>query len=196
MLHSFISPTAIFVATATAFAPAARQNAFVVKPLSASTTLPGAEVDDAGNNVAVRDLLVNIEQSGLLTQVAQSGLLSKAQAAGISLSKLEPLLALASENPDILILVEASGPELLPLLPKLIELAPPALPLLAFLISIPPAVIQTLGLASLAAAVGTVVVVPDDTVLDVAVQTLAVGVFGAAAAASFVGASVIGTITK
>lgn len=56
---------------------------------------------------------------------------------------------------------------------------------------------QAAGLASLAAAVGIVVTVPDDTAVQVAAQTLAVGVLGLAApAASFAGAAILGNLTK
>lgn len=154
------------------------------------------EVDSLGNNVAVKRLLQDVESSGLLTQVAQSGLLSKAQEAGLTLTKLEPLLALAAENKEILILVEAATPEVLPLLPKLVDLAPGALPLLAAAITIPPGVISAVGLASLAAAVGAVVVIPDDTVLQVAEQTLAVGLLGAGGVVSLVAAGILGKILK
>jgi hypothetical protein len=154
------------------------------------------EVDSLGNNVAVKKLLEDVESSRLLTQVAQSGLLSKAQEAGLTLSKLEPLLALAAENKDILILVEAATPEVLPILPKLVSLAPGALPLLASAIAIPPGVISAVGLASLAAAAGAVVVIPDDTVLQVAEQTLAVGLLGAGGVVSLVAAGILGNILK
>jgi hypothetical protein len=154
------------------------------------------EVDSLGNNVAVKKLLEDVESSRLLTQVAQSGLLSKAQEAGLTLSKLEPLLALAAENKDILILVEAATPEVLPILPKLVSLAPGALPLLASAIAIPPGVISAVGLASLAAAAGAVVVIPDDTVLQVAEQTLAVGLLGAGGVVSLVAAGILGKILK
>ena len=137
-----------------------------------------------------------VEGSGLLTKVAQSGLLSKAQEAGVSLSKLEPVLALiAKDNKSILILVEAATPELIPILPKLVELAPAALPLLAFAITVPPFFIQVLGLGSLGAAFAIVQIVPDDTVVEVALQTAAVGVLGVVApAASFIGAAVLGKL--
>jgi hypothetical protein len=154
------------------------------------------EVDSLGNNIAVKNLLKDVESSGLLTQVAQSGLLSKAQEAGLTLSKLEPLVALAAENKEILILVEAATPEVLPLLPKLVDLAPGALPLLATAITIPPSVISAVGLASLVAAVGAVVVIPDDTVLQVAEQTLAVGLLGAGGVVSLVAAGILGNILK
>ncbi len=164
---------------------------------ASGSSLPGAEVDELGNNIAIKNLLLRMEESRLLSKVAEAGLLSKAHAAGISLSKLEPLLLLASENPDVLVLVEASGPELLPILPTVVELAPPLLPLLAAAIAIPPAALQSLAAASFLAAVGTVVVVPDDTIVQVAVQTFAVGVLGVAVpAASLVGAFVLGQITK
>jgi len=154
------------------------------------------EVDAVGNNIVVKSLLEDVEASGLLSKVAQSGLLSKAQEAGVSLSKLEPLLALAAENKEILILVEAATPELLPLLPKVVEIAPGALPLLATAVSVPPGLLSVVGLGSLAAAAGAVVVIPDDTVVQVATQTLAVGALGAAGAASLVGSAILGKLTN
>ena len=156
----------------------------------------GAEVDSVGNNIKVKNLLEKVESEKLLSKVAASGLLSKAQKAGITLSKLEPLLALAAENPDVLILVEASGPELLAVLPSVVELAPGALPLLGAAVGISPGLIQVAGLAALAAAVGAVVVIPDDTVTNVAIQTLALGLAVPVAGASFVGAALLGKLTK
>jgi hypothetical protein len=146
--------------------------------------------------MAVKNLLLNVESSGLLTKVAKSGLLSKAQAAGLTLSKLEPLLALAAENKDILILVEAATPEVLPILPKVVEVAPGALPLLAQAIAVPPSTLSAAGLALLAAAVGAVVVIPDDTIVEVALQTLVVGALGAGGAASLAGSAILGKILK
>ena len=155
------------------------------------------EVDTVGNNIAIKDLLASVEEKKLLTQVAQSGLLSKAQKAGISLSKLETLLAFAADQPELLVLVEASGPELLPILPTVVELAPSALPLLSAAVGIPASALQAAGLASLIAAAGIVAVVPDDTAVQLAAQTLAVGALGVAApAACFVGATVLGKLTK
>lgn len=154
-------------------------------------------MDSFGNNVAFKELLEDVEEQQLLSQVASSGLLSKAQAAGVSLSNLEPLLKLASDNPDILVLVEASGPELLPILPTVVKLAPPALPLLAAAVSIPPALLQVAGLASIGLTAVILQTLPDDTVAQVAAQTLAVGVLGIAApVASFAGASILGQLTK
>jgi hypothetical protein len=192
-LFFLVLALAIAVSVATAFAP-------VTIPKSALSVRAASmadEVDQFGNNVAVKSLLEKAERQGILTQVAQSGLLSKAQAAGLTLSKLEPLLAIAASNKDVLILVEAAGPELLPILPKVVELAPAALPLAAQAIGVPPIVLQGLGLASLGAAVAAVVIIPDDTIVEVAAQTLAVGVLGVAApAASFIGAAILSKIFK
>eukprot|EP00531_Pseudo-nitzschia_arenysensis_P013770 CAMPEP_0116142972 /NCGR_PEP_ID=MMETSP0329-20121206/15196_1 /TAXON_ID=697910 /ORGANISM="Pseudo-nitzschia arenysensis, Strain B593" /LENGTH=191 /DNA_ID=CAMNT_0003638249 /DNA_START=422 /DNA_END=997 /DNA_ORIENTATION=+ len=182
---------ALFFASASAFAPVA-QTQKSVAPLQASNIRE--EVDSIGNNVAVKNLLLNVESSGLLTKVAEAGLLSKAQEAGLSLSKLEPLLALAADNTDILVLVEAATPELLPLLPKVVDLAPGALPLLAAAIQVPPTVLSVVGLGSLGAAVGAVVVIPDDTLLEVAGQTFAAGALGAAGVAALVGSQVLGKV--
>lgn len=138
----------------------------------------------------------DVESTGLLTKVAQSGLLSKAQEAGLSLSKLEPLLALAAENKEILVLVEAATPELLPLLPKVVAIAPGALPLLATAITVPPSAIGAAGVGALGAAVGAVVVIPDDTILQIAGQTFAAGALGAAGVAGLVGSTVLGKVLK
>jgi Protein of unknown function (DUF1118) len=154
----------------------------------------GEEVDFIGNNIAVKDLLQKVESTKLLSKVAASGLLSKAQASGITLSKLEPLLAQAAEYPEILILVEASGPELLPILPKIVELAPGALPLLASAISIPTPIIGFAGVVALGAAIGAVVLIPDDTVINVAAQSLTVGLALPLAGASFAGAAILGKL--
>ena len=185
---------ALLASTVGAFAPASSpRNTFLTRTNAAATR----RVDSTGNNIAVKELLTGIEASGLLTQVAQAGLLSKAKAAGISLTKLEPLLVLASENKDILILVEASGPDLLPLLPKIVELAPQALPLLGLLIQVSPGLLQVGAAASLAAAAATVVLVPDDTIVEVAAQTLAVAVLGGAIPiASLIGSTILKKVTE
>ena len=189
------SPSSALLCTVSAAFVPAKQPAFSVKPLTAFAT-PADEVDSIGNNVAVKNLLQSVQDKRILSQVAASGLLSKAQKAGVSLSKLEPLLELAADNPDILILVEASGPELLPILPTLVDLAPAALPLLGAAISVPPALIGGAGVGALAAAFAAVSAIPDDTVADVAVQTLIVGLAVPLAAASIVGAGVLTKLTK
>ena len=167
---------------------------------SSSSSLPAfrlaEEVDTVGNNVAVKTLLTKVQEERLLSKVAASGLLSKAQAAGISLSKVEPLLALAADYPDILILVEASGPDLLKILPTIVDLAPGALPLLATAIGTPPAVIQGAGIGALLAAAAAVAFIPDDSVTNVALQTLAVGLAVPVAGASLAGAALLSKLTK
>jgi len=171
--------------------------AMFVKPLAAVSDVDNLIVDDLGNNLAIKDLLTTLQNKSILKKVAKSGLLSKAKKAGISLSSLEPVLELAAENPDILVLAEAAGPDILPLLPTIAELTPAVLPILSSAISVPPAVIGTVGVLSAASAAGVVVTVPDDTVLQVAAQTLAVGVLGLGVPAlSFGGAAVLSKLTK
>lgn len=173
--------------TASSFAPTGSIRSF--NPLKA------AEVDSTGNNVAVKNLLQQVESANLLSKVANSGLLSKAQASGITLTKLEPLLKAASDNKDIMILLEAAGPEALPILPKVVEIAPGALPLLAAAVQLSPGVLQGAAVASLAAAAAGVYIIPDDTVVQVAGQTLLVGILGVVApAASIIGSIVISKI--
>lgn len=183
---------ALLCSVSEAFVPAAPTNRVNVQVQSSLAE----EVDSVGNNVAVKNLLTKVQNDGLLTKVAESGLLSKAQDAGLSLSKLEPLLTLASENPEILVLVEASGPELLPLLPTIVDLTPAALPILATAVSVPPPVIGAAGLGALGAAGLAVVAIPDDSVVSVAVQTLAVGLALPVAGASFAGAAILSKLTK
>jgi len=187
--------TALVTCTANAFVgPVAQRTSFVARQ-AANVRAP--EFDSNGNNLAVKNLLTSIESSGLLTDVARSGLLSKAQKAGISLSKLEPLLDLAAKNPDVLVLVEASGPELLPVLPKVVELAPPALPLLASAITISPSQLQTAAALSAAAGAATVLLIPDDSTALIALQTLLFGTLGVAAPAALaIGSVILGKLTK
>jgi hypothetical protein len=187
---------ALVAGTATGFVgPIPRRTSSFVSRQAAQLKAP--EFDSIGNNIAVKNLLTSIEGSNLLSDVARSGLLSKAQAAGITLSSLEPLLEAAGKNPDILILVEASGPELLPILPKVVELAPSALPLLASVVSLGPGALQAGAFASAAAAALAVVAIPDDSTTLIALQTLIVATLGLAAPVALtVGASIFGSLTK
>ena len=189
IIVAFPLTKALFAASTSAFAPVQNKATFVA-PLQVT-----AEVDEYGNNNAVKSLLGQVEDTRLLTKVAQAGILSKAQASGITPLKLEPLLKLAASNKDVMILLEAAAPEALPLLPKLVELAPPALPLLKAAIQISPGVLQGAAVASLAAAAAGVAYIPDDTTLEIAGQTLLVGALGIAApAASLIGAGVLSKI--
>jgi len=187
--------SALFFATASAFAPSPTQRS----PVTLKASNIREEVDTIGNNIAVKNFLTEVDNSGLLTEVAEAGLLSKAQEAGLSLSKLEPLLELVAQNKDALILVEAAGPEVLPLLPKvapLLKLAPPALPLLAAAIQVPPTALAVIGAGALGGAAGVVILVPDDNLLQIAGQTFAVGILAAAGAAGIVGSVVLGKVFK
>ena len=111
---------------------------------------------------------------------------------------MEPLIILAAEKgvlDEVLILTEAAGPDILPLLPTVVELAPQALPLLALGLDIQPSALQGAAVASIAAAYALVNVVPDDTVVEVALQTLGVAVLGVGVpAASLIGAGVLSKI--
>ena len=92
--------------------------------------------------------------------------------------------------------MEASGPELLPLLPTIVDVAPAALPLLASAISIPSTAFPVLGLGLLAGAAGALVAIPDDSVVSVALQTVIVGTSLAGAVAAFAGGAILGQLTK
>jgi hypothetical protein len=201
--HLFLSYYAAFMAsTAAAFAPAPQQSTNFALHATANRAAPAAlttsKTDSTGNNLAVKNFLESAEASGLLSKVAKAGLLSKAASKGITLSKLEPLILAAADKgvlDEVLILTEAAGPDIIPLLPTVIELAPQALPLLALGLDIEPTLLQGAALASIGAAYGIVTVVPDDTVVQVAVQTLAVALLGVAApAASLVGATILGKV--
>lgn len=139
----------------------------------------------------MKSLLEKVEGTKLLSKVAQAGLLSKAQASGITLTKLEPLLKLAASNKEVMILVEAAGPEVLPILPKIVDLAPGVLPLLGSAIQISPSALQTLAIGAVGAAAAGVYFIPDDSTALVAAQTILVGTCGAAAAASAIGSAVL-----
>lgn len=188
--------------TAAAFAPAQQSVSNSALHATANRAAPAAritsKVDSTGNNVAVKNFLESVESTGLLTKVAQAGLLSKAADSGITLSKLEPVIIAASKAgilDEVLVLTEAAGPEIIPLLPKVIELAPGALPLLALGLSLDPALLIGAAVASAGAAYEIVQVVPDDTVLQVAGQTLAAATLGVAVpAASVIGAGVLGKV--
>jgi len=178
---------ALFASSVSAFAPVPLSRVSV--PLQAK-----AEVDNTGNNIAIKNLLNTVNSSGVLSKVAESGLLSKAQASGVSLSSLEPLLKFAGGNREIMILLEAATPELLslPILPKVIEFAPAALPLLSAAIQIPAIALQLGALVSLASAAAAVTFIPDDTILEIAAQTILVATLGLIIpAASAVGSVVL-----
>mmetsp|Transcript_58434 Transcript_58434/g.123955 ORF Transcript_58434/g.123955 Transcript_58434/m.123955 type:complete len:206 (+) Transcript_58434:114-731(+) len=193
---------AFMASTAAAFAPAAQQSMSSALQATANRAAPGAaitsKVDSTGNNIAVKNFLESAEATKLLSKVAQAGLLSKAAAAGITLSKLEPLILAAAEKgilDEVLVLTEAAGPDILPLLPTVVDLAPQALPLLALGLDLSPTVLQGAALASVAAAFAIVTVVPDDTVVQVAGQTLAAATLGLAVpVASLGGAFVLGKV--
>ena len=196
----------VFIATiatsAAAFAPATQQINSSALQATANRASPSAlitsKTDTTGNNLAVKNFLESTESSGLLSKVAESGLLSKAAAAGFTLTKVESLISLAAAQgvlDEVLVLTEAAGPELIPLLPSVVEFAPTALPLAATALSVGPGALQGLAVASAAAAYGVVTAVPDDTVVQVAAQTLAAATLGVVVpGACVVGAGLLGKV--
>jgi len=172
----------LIVSGTSAFAPSNSRT--FSSQLNAGKRAPKQKSDPTGNNIAVKELLEQVQDLQLLTKVAEAGILSKAQDAGISLSKLEPLLKLASSNNDILIIAEAAAPEALPLLPKIVSLTPAALPLLTVLVQTPPAALLVGAVLSLASAGAGVYFIPDDTIPLVAAQTLLVATLGVLAPAT------------
>jgi hypothetical protein len=100
-------------------------------------------------------------------------------------------LKLAASNKDVMILLEAAGPEALPILPKIVDLTPGLLPLLGAAIQISPSTLQTLAVGAVGAAAAGVYFIPDDSTTLIAAQTVLVGTCGAAAAASAIGATVL-----
>ena len=90
--------------------------------------------------------------------------------AGIKLSTAKPLLVLADEL-DLLGVLEASSDKVLPLVAKGVELAPALLPLAGAAVKTPPTTFFGGAVASLAAAVAVLSVIPDDSVGSIALQT-------------------------
>ena len=199
---SFSHTTAAMATSAAAFAPAPQQMASSALQATANRAAPSALVtsktDSVGNNIAVKDFLESTESTGLLTKVAESGLLSKAAAAGFTLTKVESLISLAAAQgvlDEVLVLAEAAGPELIPLLPSVVEFAPAALPLAAVALQLQPGTLQGLAVASAGAAYAIVNTVPDDTVVQVAAQTLAAATLGVVVpGACLVGAGLLGKV--
>merc|ERR1712216_877228 len=98
---------------------------------------------------------MGVEETQLLTKLAKTGLLSKAERAGVKLADLEPLLLFAEENGLVGLLGDLND-DLLPVVSLALGLGP-----LNFLLAI----------ASFGGAF-VVTGLPDDSVTDVALQTL------------------------
>jgi len=98
-----------------------------------------------------------------LSKVADLGLLSKASAAGVSLSSLEGVLIAADDAGAVLLAAEKVPGSL-----GLIEFAVGAAP---GLLSVPAPLLFATGAASLAGAGAVVLGIPDDSVVNIAVQT-------------------------
>jgi hypothetical protein len=95
--------------------------------------------------------------------------LSRLEEAGFKLTTAVPLIKKAEEL-DAIGVLAASSDKLLPLVGKAIEFAPLALPLASIALKVPPNALAGGAVASLLAAVGVNVIVPDDSVTLVALQ--------------------------
>ena len=143
------------------------------------------------------DKAVNtLSRNKVLTKTAQLGLLSRLDKAGFTLSTAKPLIKKADEL-DVLGVLEASSDKVLPILAKVIDLAPGLLPLAAPVLNTPPIVLFGTGLASLAAAFAVITLIPDNTVSDVALQTvLVIPLATIIPAVTFIGGGILGKISK
>lgn len=103
-------------------------------------------------------------------KTAQLGLLTRLEKAGFTPSSAIPLLKLADKY-DVVGILESSSDKVLPLVAKGIELAPQLLPLASKALKIPSSTLFVGAAASAAAAVGLLYVVPDDSVVNIALQT-------------------------
>ena len=100
-----------------------------------------------------------------------------------------------AEEQDLLGVLEASSDKFLPLIASAIELSPSLLPLAATALKAPPSAFFGGATASLAAAVAVIALVPDDSVANVALQTLIAVPLGAVLPVALgVGGVVLGKI--
>lgn len=127
----------------------------------------GAGIFAEGSEEASVDVFKKLEKRKVLSTVEKAGLLSKAEELGVTLSSLEKLGLLSkAEDLGLLSLVETAA-------------------------TVSPAVLASLSLPLLVAAIGTVVLVPDDSSLLVTLQTVVATLFAAGAAGLFVGSVVL-----
>lgn len=98
------------------------------------------------------------------------GLLTRLEKSGFSLKQSVPLLILADDL-DLLGVLEASSDKVLPLVATGIELAPTLLPLAGTALKVPATTLFAGALASLAAAAAEIVLIPDDSITNIALQT-------------------------
>eukprot|EP00617_Octactis_speculum_P017513 CAMPEP_0185743122 /NCGR_PEP_ID=MMETSP1174-20130828/724_1 /TAXON_ID=35687 /ORGANISM="Dictyocha speculum, Strain CCMP1381" /LENGTH=181 /DNA_ID=CAMNT_0028415563 /DNA_START=66 /DNA_END=611 /DNA_ORIENTATION=+ len=178
MIRSVFSGLFILACTTNAFTPTFRQNVGVRRSSRSQVRMDVATV------------LNKVQDARLLSKVSELGLLSKAEAAGITLTDLVPLLRLADEFGAVSILASVIDE---PYVPQLIDLAPKLLPLAGTALNIDPSLLYIAAIGSLGAAAAEVVVIPDDSLQLVALQTFLAILLGAVVpAASLVGAFVLG----
>lgn len=106
------------------------------------------------------------------------GLLSKLDKSGVKLSTLAPLLK-AADKAGVLSIVEGSSDKILPLVSTAVDFAPGLIPIAGTVLKAGPAPLIAVALASLTAAGSVIVLVPDDSIASIALQTLAAVPLGA-----------------
>lgn len=112
------------------------------------------------------------------------------------MSTAVPLLRLADEVDAIGYLV-ASSDKILPLAAKAIDLAPALLPVAGIVLKTPPATLYAAALASVTTAGAAIVLIPDDNIVEIALQTALTVPFAAIVpGACIVGAFVLSKIPK
>ena len=143
------------------------------------------------------DKAVNtLSRNRILTKTAELGLLSRLEKAGFTLTTAKPLLKLADDK-DILGYLEASSDDVLSLAATAIEFAPAVLPLAGTALKAGPTPLFLGAAASAGAAYGLYEFIPDDSILNVALQTSAVGTLGVLVPGALtVGGGLLATISK
>lgn len=97
-------------------------------------------------------------------------MLSRLEKSGFTLKTAVPLLVLADDL-DLIGVLEASSDKVLPLVATGIEAAPALLPLAGVALKQSPTSLFAGAALSAAAAAGVIVAVPDDSVVNIALQT-------------------------
>lgn len=132
----------------------------------------GAGIFTEGSEDVTVDVVKTLEQKKVLSTVEKAGLLSKAEDLGFTLSSVEKLgLFSKAEELGLLSLVER-------------------------LAGASPSVLASLALPLLVAAVGAIVIIPDDSAALVAAQTVLAALLAVGAAGLFVGSVVLGGLQE
>merc|ERR1719199_2013688 len=164
-----IAALLIAAAPAVAFTP--------IGPARATSALNVEFRESGGSSVfdQLAPVIRTVEKKQVLSAVADLGLLTRAAEAGVKIQDLGPLLEFADDS-GALALVEATPVQLLPLL---VNTAPLLIGLLKPLTFVPAPLVLLGAPVSIAAAAALVATVPDEDVIDVAIQVFGAVVLGA-----------------